>query len=416
MNDLPTTTAPDSTIAVLREGYRFIPNRMRQLDTHIFATRLLLKPAICVTGTDAAAMFYHPDRFTRVGAMPPTTIRLLQDLGSVQANDAERHHHRKAMFMSLMTPENIDRLLQITGQQWERHLDRWISRDEIVLFDEVDHLLTMAVCEWAGVPVEGAVADRRTEELSLMIEGAGGIGPTTWKALRLRNRTEAWARERIAEVRNGTRHAPEESAVHVFATSRDLDGHLLPLDIAAVELINILRPTVAVGRFITFVAHALEHEPESRRFLTSGRQDEATWFTNEVRRFYPFFPFIGGIVRESFVWQGHRFDEGAWVILDLYGTNHDPDLWDFPQAFQPDRFRNTNITPFNLIPQGAGEDFTHTHRCAGEWITIGLVRQAALFLSTRMRYTVPDQDMSISLRQMPARPQSGMILRDIHPA
>ncbi|MER8545794.1 hypothetical protein [Mesorhizobium sp. M0684] len=88
----------DSTLALLREGYDFISARCRRMNTDIFATRLMLRPAICVRGAEAAEMFYGGDHFTRIGAMPQTTLRLLQDKGSVQALDGAAHRHRKARF------------------------------------------------------------------------------------------------------------------------------------------------------------------------------------------------------------------------------------------------------------------------------------------------------------------------------
>lgn len=184
---------------------------------------------------------------------------------------------------------------------------------------------------------------------------------------------------------------------------------------AAVELINIMRPTVAVARFIAFEAHALYHYPKSRRLIEAGTDAETELFVQEVRRFYPFFPFTGGRVREPFTWQGHDFTPGTWVMLDVYGTDRDPRLWENPDAFQPERFRRWNGSAFNFIPQGAGDHFT-THRCAGEWITIALLKQATMSLVNGMAYTVPEQDLDISLRIMPALPQSGFIMRDIRPA
>lgn len=247
-----------------------------------------------------------------------------------------------------------------------------------------------------------------------MIKGAGGVGPTTWKALFLQQKTEQWTRDIIKQIREGKRQAPEFSAAHVIANHRDLDGALLPLDVAAVELINIMRPTVAVTRFIVFAAHALYHYPQSRRYLEAGTDTETEVFVQEVRRFYPFFPFIGGRVQQPFTWRDHEFTPGTWVILDIYGTDRDSRLWENPEAFHPERFRDWNGSAFIFIPQGAG-DHWGTHRCAGEWITIALLKQAAAFLATGMTYTVPEQDLSINLRVMPALPQSGFIITDIEP-
>lgn len=40
--------------------------------------------ATCIMGEEADEVFYEPGRFTRKGALPQTTLRLLQDKGSVQ--------------------------------------------------------------------------------------------------------------------------------------------------------------------------------------------------------------------------------------------------------------------------------------------------------------------------------------------
>ncbi len=50
-------------------------------------------------------------------------------------------------------------------------------------------------------------------------------------------------------------------------------------------------------------------------------------------------------------------------MLDIYGTNHDPKIWDNPDLFNPSRFKNWKGSPFNFIPQGGG-DYWLGHRCA----------------------------------------------------
>src|SRR3546814_15017346 len=100
---------------------------------------------------------------------------------------------------------------------------------------------------------------------------------------------------------------------------------LLSLHVAAVEILNVIRPIVAVGVYITFVAHALHQFPECRRKVEAGDDTSYTeMFVQEVRRFYPFFPAVAALVRREFEWRGYHFPSGRRVILDLYGTNHDP--------------------------------------------------------------------------------------------
>ncbi|MCB0136920.1 MAG: cytochrome P450, partial [Caldilineaceae bacterium] len=100
------------------------------------------------------------------------------------------------------------------------------------------------------------------------------------------------------------------------------------------------------------------------------------------------------------------------VLLDLYGTNHDVRLWEQPNAFWPERFRTHDVTPFDLIPQGGG-DYYVNHRCAGEWITLALMKGALQMLTSAMQYYVPPQNLQISLAQFPALPQSGFVIREV---
>ncbi len=178
------------------------------------------------------------------------------------------------------------------------------------------------------------------------------------------------------------------------------------------ELINVLRPVVAVARFVIFAALALHEHPECRQKLLDVGDDYLEPFVQEVRRFYPFFPFVGGRVRDEFDWRGRHFAKGRWVLLDLYGTNHDARIWGDPQVFRPDRFRRWDGSAFAFIPQGGGDYYTD-HRCAGEWITIELVKRAVRLLTESMSYEVPEQDLRIELSRMPAIPKSRFVISDV---
>lgn len=132
-------------------------------------------------------------------------------------------------------------------------------------------------------------------------------------------------------------------------------------------------------------------------------------FVQEVRRFYPFFPAVAALVRRDFEWNGYHFPRKRRVILDLYGTNHDARTWDAPDAFRPERFHGWDGSPFNFIPQGGGH-YDVNHRCPGEWITIGLMKQAAKILSKSIKFDVPEQDLQINYSRLPALPRSRFII------
>jgi fatty-acid peroxygenase len=136
------------------------------------------------------------------------------------------------------------------------------------------------------------------------------------------------------------------------------------------------------------------------------------YFAQEVRRFFPFGPFLGARVREDFEWHGYKFPKGTLTLLDIYGTHHDARFWPDPDTFYPERFRDREPTPFDLIPQGGG-DYGTGHRCAGEWITIESLKLAVNFLAKEVAYEVPPQDLSFSLQRMPTYPKSGVVLEKV---
>jgi fatty-acid peroxygenase len=413
MAKIPRDRSLSGTLALLRDGYEFIPKRRKLLQTDIFETSLMLRKFVCLSGEEAARLFYDEDRFERRDAAPSRLKKTLFGTGGVQGLDDEAHRRRKRMFMSLMTPENINRLSGLTAAEWGAAAEKWErAGGEVVLFDEAQEILCRAVCAWANVPLAESEVKNRTNDLAAMIEASGAVGWRHWRGRFARKKSEKWMRDIIKGFRAGKIEAAEASALRVIAEHRDLDGKLLDEQTAAVELINILRPTVAVARFITFGALALYEHPECPEKFRASETGYAELFAQEVRRFYPFFPFVAARVRKEFDWKGYRFPKGRRVILDLYGTNHDERLWDEPKKFQPERFRRRDKNPFDFIPQGGGDYFAG-HRCAGEFITIELVKTAMNFLARAVEYAVPKQDLSVSLRRIPAIPKSRFVIENV---
>ena len=412
MSQIPRDKAFDSTLALLSDGYTFISKRCRRYQSDIFQTRLMLSKVICMQGEEAAQLLYSGDRFTRKGGAPKPTLKLLQDVGSVQQLEGEAHRYRKRMFMSLMAPAAIQQLTERAAGQWRARIAKWERMDRVVLFPEVQEMLCRAVCSWAGVPLPERDARRRTREFAAMIDGAGAVGPRNWRGLLLRARTERWIRTVIERVRTYKLEVPDGCAIHVIAWHRDHRGELLDAKTAAVEVINVIRPTVAVAWFVTFAALALHTYPQCRERLLDGDDDDIERFVQEVRRFYPFFPLVGARVASEFEWRGHPFSRGTWMLLDLYGTNHDARIWDDPEAFRPERFRDWDGNAFTLVPQGAGDYYT-SHRCPGEWITIALMKSAVHLLTTAIRYDVPKQDLRVDLSRMPAIPKSRFVISNV---
>ncbi|WHT22170.1 cytochrome P450 [Crossiella sp. CA-258035] len=398
----------DNSAALLVEGYAWLPDRLREADGAVVRTRLMGQPTLCLTGPEAARFFYDEHNIRRQTAIPGPVQSTLFGHGAVHTLDGAEHRCRKDLFLSVVGPGTAADLVEHTSTAWKQETESWRSGQRIVLFEAAARVLTQGVCRWAGIPLGEAETPAVARDLTAMVDGFATPGPRHWRARRARARQEERLGQLVTQVRAGAAPALPGSALLAVASHRDADGQPLDSRLAAVELLNIIRPTVAVSWFVTFAGHALHRWPQHREPLRAGEPGYATAFAQELRRFYPFAPFLGGRAARDLTWRGERIPAGALVLLDLYGQNHDPRLWPDPYRFDPARFLDRTIGEFELVPQGAGDPRTG-HRCPGEAFTLGLLEA----LTTRLAqadYRVPPQDLRISLRRVPALPASRFVL------
>lgn len=412
INQIPNDKGIDSTLALSQEGYLFIKNRADKHKSDIFETHLFGQKVICITGKEAAKLFYDPELFLRQGVAPKRVQKTLFGENAIQGMDGKAHVHRKALFLSLMTPDNEKRLASLVEEEWKAVIPKWENSEEVNLFEEAKYILCKAACLWAGVPIPESEIASRASDFAAMVDAFGVVGPRHWKGKTARTKTEEWIMTVIENVRIGREKAPEDSALYAMAFHKDLNGNLLDTSMAAIELINVLRPIVAISTYITFTALALYEYPDSKRKLLSDNNNELELFVQEVRRYYPFTPFLGAKVKKDFVWKEYEFKESELVMLDVYGINHDSRLWNEPYSFQPERFRNFSGDPFVFIPQGGG-DPSKGHRCPGEGIVVETMKVSLDLLVNKIEFTVPEQDLSYDMDKIPTFPKSGFIMNTI---
>lgn len=412
MRPIPSEDSLDSTLALMRAPYSFVADRCDELGSDVFEARILGQRTICGMGRSFAELFYDEQRLQRSGASPIRVRKTLFGDDGVQTLDDEAHRHRKRMLQELTTPERAAELADEFERQWWARTRAWSTVDRVQLYPELRRLLARSVFAWAGVPVDEDELRQRTRQLAGLFEHAGTLGPRHWKARFDRWRGDRWAGELIEAVREGRLETPADSPLATIASHRDRDGELLPARVAGVELLNVLRPTIAVAVYLTDVAHARHQHPGWAEPIVD-EAERRRWFVDEVRRLYPFFPAIVARARETFTWNGFRFMEGRRVMLDLHGTNRDPRAWEDPDAFRPERFRQADQRPFAFVPQGGG-DPDQGHRCPGEPITVALMERFLACLEATT-YEVPDQDLTVDTSQLPALPASGVLIAGVEP-
>lgn len=317
---------PDDTLLLALDGPAFIGNRCRELGSDVFETRVMLQRTVCMLGAEAAQLFYS-DKLQREAGAPK---------------------------VALLGPLDVVRLVDKTHAEWRAY--DWPAR--VSLLEVAQDVLAKAACRWAGLTIDDT---RRAREL------------TSTKRV-ARARAEWWLMRQLQAVRAHKLEA--HGAMRVLADS-DLDARS-----AAIELLDVLRPVVAVARHIAFAALALHEYPHAAELVASDALVEP--FVHEVRRFFPLFPPATARARDAFEWHGVHFAPGERVMLDVYGTNHDARIWGDPEHFRPERFVGRAHDAFPLLPPP-------------EPVATELMKSAVKLLTRELTYDVPDDDVSVSL-------------------
>ena len=405
----------DSTLGILFNGYEYFLKKFNKSGKKLIKTRLLLRKTIVMRGPEASKLFYDQSKFKRKGAVPERFKKTLFGKGGVQGLDNAAHIERKALFMNLMSQESIGKLQGYFRDTLDVYLSDWEKRSRIILFGEMEKVLTQASCMWAGIPLQEDEITLRAKQLSRMIDGSGAIGIRHYRGRWARKKTEIWIEELVKAERRQCGNAQtqvHDSILRKFSLYRNSQDMLLDQSVVAVELLNLIRPIVAIARYIIFLTQALHENPKYPDLLEKSGPNLKLAFVQEVRRFYPFFPYAAAVVKKSFFWDKTYFEEGRRVLLDLYATNRDPEIWQAPSDFKPERFRDWNGSPHDFIPQGGGDHYIN-HRCAGEWITINIMTDTLDFLLNKMEYNLPPQNLTIDMARIPALPKSRIIFENV---
>ncbi len=397
----------DSTLELLALGYDYGGRQFERRGASGGAqTRLLFARTTVLRGPEAVALFYDESLVARAGAMPSRVRRTLLGVGGIQGLDDTAHHARRGLFLRLLDGAAVEDVRERVETLWRDELPRWERAGPITLHDEIGLLLCRAAHDWVGVPYTQGQLAGRYASLAAMIDAPAALGPRHLRGRAARRGAERGLARLVSDVRAGVRDAPPGSPLEAISAFCDESGSRLAPRVAAVELLNLLRPIVAVQRFVVFAALALETHPEWRAKVRAD-PSRAADVASEVRRYYPFFPMVAGKARRAIMFDDLRVPAGSRLLLDLETTDHEPADWSRPWVFDPDRFAHEPSLRNRLVAQGGGPP--GGHRCPGEALTQELTALAIRRLCA-MSYTVPAQDLRVDRRRMPTGPRSGMVL------
>jgi len=395
----------DLALRLLRHGYAAVARERAAQgpagETEPMVTRLLGRRAVVVRDPAGVGLFYDEHVVRRRGAIPPPVAWLLFGRGAVHGLDDQDHLERKALLIDILDRGSLEPLVADAGRRLDALLDR--SSGPVPVFDTLVRAYGPAVLHWAGIDLAQDKAELVSRRLAEIVDGFGFAGAAYARAWSARIHADRWAARLVADARAGTWTPPAGSAVARLAAS-DLTDR-----VAGVELLNLLRPTVAVAWLGTFATVDLARRPELRSRLRHDAQ--ARWhFAQEVRRTTPFAPVLAGRLRRPARLHDVDLHPGDLVVLDILGVDLEPARWAQPQSFDPDRFAGEAgdgpgeaAGVEGLVPQGGGP--RTGHRCPGEPLTVALLAETARVVVERPPRLVGSHDTDLS--RIPTLPGGG---------
>jgi fatty-acid peroxygenase len=390
----------DLGILLARHGYDAVArDRTARGGADTYVSRLLGRRTVVLGDPDGARAFYDESLARRAGAVPPPLAWLLFGRGAVHGMDGTEHRDRKRLLLDVLDPDGLHSLVDEVRGALVTRAGGWVGR-EVDLHRELVSVYGAATLHWAGLDVTRREADLVSRRLAEIVDGFGFAGPAYVRGWRARRWAERWARTAVRDARDGRTSPVTGSALQMIAAT-DLDERQ-----AAVELLNVLRPTVAVSWLGCFAGLALASVPaeERARLVPQEAVHERYAFAQEVRRTSPFVPALTALAVRGTEVSGVRVRPGDRLVLDVIGIDHHESRWPAPRLFDADRFLDHDEvaaeSAFDLVPQGGGHP--SGHRCPGESLTLRLLSETIRVLAGLDLEVVPGATDATRMPTLPA--------------
>jgi cytochrome P450 len=299
----------------------------------------------------------------------------------------ERHRKERKMMMPHLAGERMREYEEVIHKLTLEEMSSWEQGKEFSAFDMTQSIILQVIFQGIfGVRDEGKREQFKTMVVDLLTsyttslavlpflrKELGGVGPWS-KFLRSREAFDALLMEEIqARRESGLEH--REDILSLLMSAQYDDGTML----SDLELIEEIR-TLLVGGHDTssntlawafyFICSSADIKSRIREEIsTLGPDFSASQLTklpylsavcNEALRIYPPVPFVLRRVVKPFSLRGVSLDPGDNIAVAMVLLHRNPDVWDEPAVFNPDRFIDKKYSLYDFAPYGGG-----VRRCIG---------------------------------------------------
>ena len=169
----------------------------------------------------------------------------------------------------------------------------------------------------------------------------------------------------IARRRDDPRLGEQLDVLSLLMCARGDDGERLSDNEIRDDVITLmLAGHETTATTLAWIFDLLLHHPDALRRVQSealsGEEAFTTAVINEALRIRPPAPFTARVAAQPFPIGGYRVDAGTRIVVHIIAINRNPDTYDHPNEFRPERFLGARPQTYAWVPFGGG-----AKRCLG---------------------------------------------------
>ena len=174
----------------------------------------------------------------------------------------------------------------------------------------------------------------------------------------------------IARRRNDPHLSEQLDILALLMCARGDDGEALSDSEIRDDLITlILAGHETTATTLAWIFDLLLHHPDALRRVEaealSGEEAFTAAVINETLRVRPPAPFTARVAAQPFPIGGYRVEAGTRIVVHIIAINRNPDIYEHPNEFRPERFLGTRPETYAWVPFGGG-----IKRCLGAAFTM----------------------------------------------
>jgi cytochrome P450 len=341
---------------LLRDATSFFHHRFERYG-RVFKSRFV-KPLVFLIGEDANKTVLVTRRAELAFGLgyQQTSVRAIFE-GSIMLEDGEAHDRTRDLLNpavgSLAVRESIDEVHAI----WAASAERLRARGEADTYGLVQKTtFDVAANALTGLAL-GSETDRFRPYFEKLIDGV--MAPVPWRIPFGRLDRALNAREKLLELMRprvlAARDQKPDRLLGQLAHYRDAEGrHLSPEDVIGHLLLLFWAgydTTASAGSWVLYeLARRQDWQARIREEIVSAvaknpeclaSQTElpfSNWFLLEAERMYPSALFFPRVAVQDFAYGDHVIPAGTLTAYSPYMSHRDPESFDHPNVFEPDRW------------------------------------------------------------------------------